>query len=45
MEALSGEDSGVIDPFSKYESAWQDLQDNQKAALQAAENIWRATKK
>ena len=45
MEALSGEDSGVIDPFSKYESAWQDLQDNQKAALQAAENIWRATTK
>ena len=39
MEALSGEDSGVVDPFAKHESIWQDLQDNQSAAIQAAAQI------
>lgn len=43
MEALSGEESGVVDPFAKYESSWQDLQENQEAALQAAENMWLRT--
>ncbi|NKB32455.1 MAG: class II histone deacetylase [Pseudomonadales bacterium] len=36
MEALSGEDSGVIDPFGKYENQWHDLQPNQQAAIDAA---------
>ena len=44
MEALSGEESGVVDPFSKYESAWQDLQENQEAALVAAKNAWLKAK-
>ena len=36
MEALSGEDSGVIDPFSRYENQWQELQPNQQAAVDVA---------
>ena len=36
MEALSGEESGVIDPFSRYENHWHDVQANQQAAIAAA---------
>ena len=39
MEALSGEESGVVDPFAKYESSWQELQANQKAAIQCAADV------
>jgi acetoin utilization deacetylase AcuC-like enzyme len=36
IEALSGEESGVIDPFAKHESAWQELQPNQEEAINKA---------
>ena len=36
IEALSGEQSGVIDPFSKYESSWQLLKPNQEEAINKA---------
>ena len=33
IEALNGEESGVIDPFARHESAWQLLQSNQEEAI------------
>ncbi len=38
MEALSGQESGVVDPFARYESRWQEAQDNQLKAIAAAES-------
>ena len=37
IEALSGEESGVVDPFAKYESSWQQLQPDQEAAISRAQ--------
>ena len=36
MEALSGLQSGVDDPFARYESDWQQLQENQAMAIEQA---------
>ena len=36
MEALSGEESGVIDPFARYENQWHGVQENQQTAIDAA---------
>jgi acetoin utilization deacetylase AcuC-like enzyme len=36
IEALNGEESGVIDPFARHESAWQLLQSNQEEAINKA---------
>ena len=43
IEALSGEISGVVDPFARYESSWQQLQPNQEAAIKEVERVvkWR----
>ena len=43
METLSGERSGVVDPFARYESDWQQLQDNQEQAVERAVNTGLAT--
>ncbi len=39
IEALSGEESGIIDPFAKYESKWQALQPNQEQLIDEVENV------
>lgn len=39
IEALSGEESGIIDPFAKYESKWQELQPNQEQVIDEVENV------
>jgi len=39
IEALTGQDTGIVDPFARHESKWQDLQANQEAALQKAEEV------
>lgn len=37
IESLSGDASGVVDPFAKFESKWQSLQTNQLEAIEEAE--------
>jgi hypothetical protein len=39
IEALSGKLSGIVDPFAKYESKWQQIQSNQEQAVQQAQDI------
>ncbi|HJO11639.1 MAG: class II histone deacetylase [Gammaproteobacteria bacterium] len=39
IEALTGQDSGITDPFAKYESTWQTLQSNQEAVLKEVERV------
>jgi hypothetical protein len=39
IEALAGEDSGIIDPFAKYESKWQALQPNQDEMIKEVETV------
>ena len=39
LEALSGEESTIVDPFARYESRWQQLQPNQDAAITEAETV------
>jgi len=38
MEALSGLESGVKDPFARYENHWHEVQANQLTAIEAAKN-------
>ncbi len=39
IEALTGEESGIVDPFAKYESKWQELQPNQQQVIEESEQI------
>lgn len=38
IEALSGKESGVIDPFARYESKWQQLQPSQEQLIATVED-------
>jgi acetoin utilization deacetylase AcuC-like enzyme len=39
VEALSGEGSGIVDPFARHESKWQQLQPNQDAVISEVESV------
>ena len=43
IESLSGVESGINDPFAKYESKWQLLQTNQEKAIEEVERIALST--
>jgi acetoin utilization deacetylase AcuC-like enzyme len=39
IEAMTGEESGIVDPFAKHESKWQQLQTNQERVIEKSEQI------